>query len=249
MAALFLVGRRTADTRTALGLVCLYCGSLAVLGIGGSGDSVAGLTFVSHIAPAATTLLALAAIERPALSGVLLAVSTGIGFYPAFMAPAWLGHYWNDRARRLGFLAGFGIAAIVIAVGVYATSRPAGERSRVGTILYDTFGHHTDPAGYGSSPFGFWGQRGGIRQVLSAPLVGSSGLTSPAWLAFLALIVGTFFLARGRSATDLALLAGAVAIGSTLVKPHATGTYLAWYYPLLLVGIFAGGFTSRPHKV
>ncbi len=34
------------------------------------------------------------------------------------------------------------------------------------TIIYDTFGHHTDPAGYGSSPFGFWGQRGGIRRVL-----------------------------------------------------------------------------------
>jgi hypothetical protein len=249
VATLFVLARRLADTRTALGVVCLYCGSLAVLGIGGSPDSVAGLTFVSHIAPASMTLLALATFDRAALSGVLLAISTGIGFYPAFMAPAWLGYNWNDRARRLGFLAGFGFAAIVIAVGVYATSRPVGERSRIGTILYDTVGHHTDPAGYGSSPFGFWGQRGGIRQVLSTPLVGSSGLTSPAWLAFLALIVGTFFLARGRSPTDLALLAGAVAIGATLVKPHATGTYLAWYYPLLLVGLFAGGFTSRPQKV
>jgi hypothetical protein len=59
----------------------------------------------------------------------------------------------------------------------------------------------------------------------------------------------TFFLARGRRPAELALLAGAVAAGATLVKPHATGTYLAWFYPLLLVGFLAGGFTSSQQKV
>jgi hypothetical protein len=241
VAGLFMAARELAGAHVAGALVCLYCGSLAVLGIGGRDDQVAGITFVSHIAPASMTLLALAALKSPALSGTLLALATGVGFYPAFMAPAWLGFYWNDAARRTRFILAFGIAAAIIAAGVYAMSRPAGERSRLGTIMYDTLGHHTDPRGYGSSVFGFWGQREGIRRILNTPLVGRSGLTSPAWLAFAAFLAVTFFLARGRRPADLALLAGAVAIGATLVKPHATGTYLAWYYPLLLIGFFTRG--------
>ena len=130
-------------------------------GIGGREDQVAGITFVSHVAPASMTLLAFAALKSPALSGTLLAMSTGVGFYPAFMAPAWLGFYWNDVTKRTRFAIGFGLAAAIIAGGVYAMSQPAGERSRLGTIMYDTFGHHTDPRGYGSSVFGFWGQREG----------------------------------------------------------------------------------------
>jgi hypothetical protein len=247
--ALFLAARRLADARVAWGLVCLYCGSLAILGIGGREDQVAGITFVSHVAPASMTLVAFAALRSPALSGALLAMSTGVGFYPAFMAPAWLGFYWNDAARRTRFAIGFGLAAAIIAGSVYLMSRPAGERSRLGTIMYDTFGHHTDPRGYGSSAFGFWGQREGIRRVLSTPLIGGSGLTSPAWLTFAAFLAATFFLARGRGPAELALLAGAVAIGATLVKPHATGTYLAWSYPLLLLGLLRCTFTLGPQKV
>ena len=132
--------------------------------------SSGGDHFRSHIAPASMTLLAFAALGSPVVSGVLLAMSVGVGFYPAFMAPAWLGFYWNDRTKRLRFMIGFGLAAVVIAAGVYAMSRPAGERSRLGTIMYDTFGHHTDPRGYGSSTLGFWGQREGLRRVLSTPL-------------------------------------------------------------------------------
>lgn len=246
--SLFVFVRRLSTTRHAWGVVCLYCSSVAVLGIGGRDDQVAGITFVSHIAPASMTLAALAALPRPAISGVLLAMAIGVGFYPAFMAPAWLGYFWNDRTARIRAFAGFAIAAAIIAVTVFALSRPALDRSRLGTIMYDTFGHHTDPAGYGSSVFGFWGQREGVRRMLNTPLVGQSGLTTPAWLTFAAFLVATGFLARGRRASDLALLAGAVAVGATLVKPHATGTYLAWYYPLLLAGFCASAAAGRPSR-
>jgi hypothetical protein len=157
------------------------------------------------------------------------------------MAPAWLGHYWTDRPARTRFAAAFGITCLAIVIGVLLLSRPTAEHGRIGTIMRDTFGHHTDPAGYGSSPFGFWGQRTGVRRAFSTPLVGESGLTTPAWLMFAALVVLTFFLVRGRSTVELALASGAVAVGATLVKPHATGTYMAWYYGLLLIGFFAGG--------
>jgi hypothetical protein len=110
----------------------------------------------------------------------------------------------------------------------------------MGTFIRDSFGHHTDPAGYGSSPFGFWGQKGGIRQALMTPML-SSPMTTPVWGLFFALIAAAGIVAHRRSPAALALLSGSIAMAATLVKPHATGTYMAWYYGLLLIGFCARG--------
>jgi hypothetical protein len=122
---------------------------------------------------------------------------------------------------------------------VLLLSRADPGRSLPGTILFDTFGHHTDPRHYGLSPFSFWGQRAGVRGWLNTPVVGASGLMTPVFLAFIALVVASFGLARQRTPQELALLAAVVALGSSLVKVHPTGTYVAWAYPLLLIGWFA----------
>jgi hypothetical protein len=68
------------------------------------------------------------------------------------------------------------------------------------------------------------------------PLVGSSGFTTPMFLAFLGLIAYTFARARGARPHQLALLTAAVAAFASLLKIHPTGTYVAWFYPLLLLG-------------
>ncbi len=220
--ALFFAARRLAGADVALAVVCLYCGSLAILGIGSDQFPVAGITFVSHIAPASIVLLAFAALPWPALSGALLVAAAGMGFYPAFMGPAWLGYYWRDRRARHRFAGACLIAGVALLAFVFALSTPAPGLSTMGTFLRDSFGHHTEPAGYGSSPFGFWGQKGGIRQALMTPLL-SSPLTSAAWAAFFALIAASGLLARGRSPAALALLSAAIAMAATLVKPHCHG--------------------------
>ena len=240
MLALFIVGRRlTGNADVGWGLVALYASSAFVLGLGGEREFIGGMTFASHIAPAAATLIAFACLPKPALAGVLLAVSAGVGFYPAFMLPAWAGFFWRDRSRLVRFIAGFVVAAAVIAGSTWLMSRPADGHGRIGTILRDTFGHHTDPQGYGRSPFGFWGQREGIRRWLATPLVGESGLTSPAYILLFGLMGATFVVARGASASQLALLTAAIALASSIVKVQSTGTYVAWAYPFLLIGIFA----------
>ena len=243
--ALFFATRRLAGAHVALAVVCLYCGSLAILGIGSDHYPVAGITFVSHIAPASIVLLAFAALPSPALAGALLVAAAGTGFYPAFMGPAWLGYYWRDRRARYRFAGACLVASVALLAFVYALSLPAPGLSKMGTFLRDSFGHHTDPAGYGSSPFGFWGQKGGIRQAIMTPLL-TSPLTTTAWGAFFALIAATGLLARGRSPAALALLSAAIAMAATLVKPHATGTYMAWYYGLILIGVCAGHRARRP---
>ena len=244
--ALFVIARRlTGDRDVGWALVALYCGGAFVIGVGGEREFIGGMTFPSHMLPAAATLIAFACLPRPSIAGVMLAVATGMGFYPAFMFPAWVGYLWRDRPSCVRFVAGFALAAALIGGATWGLSQPASGRSRIGTILNDTLGHHTDPAGYGRSPYGYWGQRAGIRGWMIAPLLGRSGLTSPAYLLFFALVATTFVLARRASASQLALLSAAIALGASVVKIHSTGVYVAWAYGLLLIGVFASDRVTR----
>jgi hypothetical protein len=238
VAALFISARRLAGPEAAWGLAALYTGSAFVLGVGGDDYYIGGMTYISHIAPPAVTLAAFALLSRPLAAGTVLALGAGVAFFPAFMAPAWLGYYWDRSRDRWRFLAGFVPTAAVIGLGSLLLSRPAHGRGLIGTVLWDTFGHHTDPNGYGSSPFGFWGQRGGIRGWLNAPLVADSGFSAPVFLLFLLLVSACFWKARRRTPQQLALLTAIVAIAAALLKIHPTGTYVAWYYPFLLIGFF-----------
>ena len=247
--ALFTAATRLAGAEVGWALVALYCGSAFVLGVGGETAWIGGMTFVSHIAPAAMTLVAFAWLPMPMWSGVALGLAAGLGFYPAFMAPAWLGYFWDQPRRRLQFAIGFTLTCLAIGIMVLALSQPAGDRGLVGTILSDTFGHHTDLKHYGFSPFGFWGQRKGVRGWLNAPLVAGSGFTTPFFLVFITLAMAMFAMVRRRAPEQLALAAAAVALGASLLKIQPTGTYVAWAFPLLLLGFFTGnGVKGEVHE-
>jgi hypothetical protein len=246
--ALYAAVRRLAGVRVAWALVALYCSSAFVLGVGGAVYSIGGVTFTSHIAPAALTLLAFALLGAPAWSGAALAAAVGALFYPIFMVPAWLGYYWGRRDQLIRFLIGFGLASAVIGGSVLLQSREANGRSRIGTILYDTIGHQESPDAYGSSPFGFWGQRTGVRAWLMAPVVDSQSMTRPVVLAFFVFAALMFRVAQRRTPAQFALIVAAVAIGAQLWKIHATATYVTWYYPFLLIGFLCGhGVRSDAH--
>ena len=70
--------------------------------------------------------------------------------------------------------------------------------------------------------------------MLRDPIVDGQPNTAPAFLLFAAFAAGSFFLARGRTEGQLALLTGALAIGSQLWKIHGTGVYVACIGFLLL---------------
>lgn len=236
--ALFVAARALTDSAGAWTLVALYSSSAFVLGVGAAGYSIGGVTFVSHIVPAAVTLLAFALLPSPAWSGALLAAGIGVLFYPVFMVPAWLGYYWSSRERMKRFLVGFTLTSLVIGGGVLALSQPAHGRGLVGTIVYDTIGHQESPEAYGSSPFGFWGQRAGVRGWLMTPLVADQSMTRPVVLAFFLGAALMFFVAQRNTPAQFALIVAAIAMGAELWKIHATATYVTWYYPFLLIGFF-----------
>ena len=240
--ALFRIGQRFGSDSLGLALAALYCGSVGVLGIGGSGDQIGGMTFVSHIVPAAVTLVAFRYLDRPAAAGGLLAAAAAFGFYPAFIFPTWLGYYWGD-SRRAAWRFAIGFAAVCLVVGVWVllASRPADGLGLVATIVRDTLGHQTDPDVYGRTPFGFWGQQTGVWRWLFQPLAGESAMLSPFFFLYCAFLIATAILASNAGVVGLALLTGAVALGASLWKIHATGAYLAWYYPFLLIGALGPG--------
>ena len=243
--ALAWIGWRWRGQSMAAALVALYCASAAVLGTGGLRESVMGVTFVSHIIPPAMTLVAFALIDKPAACGGALAAAAWTGFYPAFFGPVWLGWQWQRGSKHaLQFSAAIAVISVVMIAWVLIGSRPAPGLSLVSTIVRDTFGHHTDLAGYGSSPFGLWGQATGLTAVFGTPLIGQSAFTAPFFLLFVAYLLWAGWLARTASLPGLALLTAAAGIGATVWKVHATATYMTWFYPFLLLG-FLGTPTAN----
>jgi hypothetical protein len=243
--ALFAIGARLRTLAVGWALVALYAGSAYVLGVGGDEYFIGGMTYVSHIAPTAATLAAFALLPSPALAGIALAVAAGVGFYPAFMAPAWLGYFWDHRPKRWAFATGFLITVGLIGTFVLLMSHPAGGRGLIGTIAWDTFGHHTDPKHYGFSPFSFWGQRSGIRGWFNRPLADASNFTTPLFVTFVGIVIGSFWLTRRRAPSELALVTAVIAVAASLQKIHPTGTYVAWAYPFLLIGFFADSMSRE----
>lgn len=239
VAALIVGVRKIAGDQVAWGLAALYCGSAYVLGVGGPREAVNGLTFISHIAAPSLALGAFAMLESPVIAGVLLALSVATVFYPLFYVPAWVGYYWNNRPAMFRFIGGLALAALVVGGPVMALSRANQGQGRLTTIIRETLGHHQSSAGYGETPFGFWGGRGGVRALLQDELVKGQAASTPMFMIVACFAAFAFFPARGATPQQLALLSAASAILAVTWKILGTGVYVTWYYPFLLIGFFA----------
>lgn len=241
--ALFRVLEPMAGVKAAIGAVVLYAGSPYVLGLGGEKFLAGGLVYISHIAPAAMTLLAFLSLHRPFVSGALLAAGAGLLYYPAFFFPLWLGWFTWRRAGAVRFAAGFVLVGLLITLLVVAfTPAPPGENA-VSLFLESTVEHQEGVGSdeYGLSEFGFWGNHPWLASFWHAPLFGSGSLFKPAFLVYAALCMAAFFLARGGDRPALAAFTAMLAAGIQLWKSHAAGTYVEWYYPFLLIALIGGG--------
>jgi hypothetical protein len=239
VASLVTIGLQLATPQVAWGLAALYCSSAYVMGVGGPRESIGGMTFISHIAPPAMSLLAFTFLQRPLVAGVLLVAASLTVFFPALFFPAWLGFYWDRRPAVIQFVGGCVLATLMLFLPTMALSDAIEGHSVIGTVIRESVGHHQGTDTYGLSTFGFWGQRGGIRRWFSEPLIPGQFTTSPMFLITMGVSTGMFFLARKKEAWQLALLTAAVGIIAQWSKIHGTGVYVNWYYPFLLVGFLA----------
>ena len=238
LAGLFLVVRRLAGVDVALAAVILYAASPYVIGLGGNRFMIGGLGYISHIAPVAVLLLAFAALHRPLVSGLLLACAAGVLFWPAFLFPLWFGWRAWRREGMWPFAAGFAVGGLVIAaLVVYYSHAPAGDALRL--FMESTLEHQEggSPLEYGASRFSFWGTHPALAAVFQRPLFGSTSLFKPMFLAFAALCLAAAWWARGRTVPQLAALTAMLAAAIQLWKTHATGSYVEWYLPFLIIAL------------
>lgn len=239
--ALYRIVARATDPRLGLAAVALYAGSPYVLGLGGDEYLIGGLVYISHIAPSSTMLLALLAIERPALCGLLLAAAAGVLFYPAFMFPLWFGWFLWQRRGVVPFTTGFTVGGLAI-LGLVLIFTPAPEGTNSISMFLESTLEHQEGLGskeYGGSPFGFWGTHPELAAFWQVPLFGTGSLFKPTFLIFASFAASAFFLARGRSLAQLAALTAMVGAAVQLWKTHAAGSYVEWYYPFLLIALLA----------
>ena len=236
---LIAIGRQSAGLSVGLALACLYTGSAYVQGLGGETHFITGMTFISHIAPVAITILAFATLNTPWLSGALLAVAAGILFYPAFLFPLWFGYYFWKGKGWYQFAAGFMIVVLIIGGSVLLLTLSAENESSFQAFYESTIGHQEARDTYGASTFSFWGTHPKLASFWQEPFIEGWYLLRPSFLIFLIFIGASFFLAKNRTITQFAFLTAAVVISIQLWKSHAGGTYVEWYYPFILIGLFA----------
>jgi hypothetical protein len=240
--ALFRIAARMAGTETALGILALWASSPYVLGLGGDTHVITGLGFISHIAPSATMLLAMAA-GSAVMSGVFFAAAAGVLFFPAFLFPAWFG--WRvKRADRswLRFGAGYALAAAALVVLVVVFTPPLEGKGPVLLFLESTL-EHQEGSGtleYGKSIDSFWGTHPNAAAFWQRPLFGDTSLFKPTFLLFALAALASPLWVRGRSVGTLAAIIAALGAGIQLWKTHATGSYVEWYMPFLLIALIAG---------
>ena len=245
-AALVAIGLQLANPAVAWALAALYCGSAYVMGVGGPRETIGGMTFISHIAPPAASMVAFAFLARPMAAGALLVMASGTVFFPALFFPAWLGYYWDRRSDALKFVGGCTLAAVLLGVPVVLMSQAIEGHSLIGTVIRESVGHHQGTDTYGLSTFGFWGQRGGIRDWFREPFVAGQFTTSPMFLITIGFAAGMFFVARRTAAWQLALITATIGIIAQWSKIHGTGVYVNWYYPFLLIGLLC---SARPRSI
>ena len=246
--ALFLAARGMAGTDTALGVLVLWLSSPYVIGLGGDKFEITGLGFISHIAPSATMMLAVAGFSSAALSGALFAASAGVLFFPAFLFPAWFA--WRAKLRDGSwrpFLLGFGAAALALVALVVWFTPPLDGKGPIRLFLESTLEHQEGMSAreYGASQDSFWGTHPGAAAFWQHPLIAGTSLFKPTFLLFAAAALGSVAWVRGRSVAQLAAITAALGAAIQLWKTHATGSYVEWYLPFLLLALICGNGVGR----
>ena len=225
----------------------MFAGSPYVLGLGGTQFFVGGLGYISHVAPTAAVLLALATIDRPLISGILLACAAGLLFWPAFLFPLWFAWRAWRRDGTLQFTIGYAITGLVIvAIVVYFTHDTVLGSVR---LFIESTLEHQEGFGklqYGNSANSFWTTHPSLAAVLQRPVFGSTSLFKPTFIAFGMLCLAAAYWARGRSIAQLAALTAMLGSAFQLWKTHATGSYVEWYLPFLIIALVGQVAMARP---
>jgi hypothetical protein len=226
--ALYLLVRKKSGHVTGLAVVFIYAISPYILGMA----SEIGLERASHIAGMPFIIFALLLLHRPAISGLLLGIATGMLYYPLFLAPLWFGYLWRADGIRKGlfFLATYAAVGIICIIMLISMVQPTDEsESSVGAFIDDTIAQQQFKTGYGNSPLSFWGQY---------PEFAAWGKPTAGILYCFFCMLPAFY-PRHIGFKRLIALTAAVLVGTQLVLSFGGGTYIGFYLAPLMLVLFA----------
>ena len=225
--ALYLLARRSSDQARSMAIVFIYAVSPYLLGI----RSEIGLERVSHVAGIPFLLVALLCTKRPGATGVLLGIATGMLYYPVFLTPLWFGYHRRHSGFKhaLLFIGGYAAVGIVCLIMILGMVHPIDDvDSPLHAFLDDSILQQQFKEGYGNSPLSFWGQY---------PILASWGKPM-AGFAYCLFCLSLFFIPRRIGFPQLLALSTAILVASQLALSFAGGTYIGFYYALLVLILF-----------
>ena len=204
------------------------------------------LLFVSHLAPTAFVVLAIAARRRPALSGACLALGASALFWPAFLIPTWLAYYASrGRAALIRCCASIAVIGAATLAAVYLYTEPVKDRGPLAVFVANTW-EHQEGGAYGHSKFGLWGQWG-ERHPERADAIGNikRAVRWSYWALCLGLPAALYLARRPRPLSGLLGSSAALALGLQFWKTHGGGLYTGWYFPLVVATLFLSQAAAR----
>jgi hypothetical protein len=186
--------------------------------------SPSGLGRWDHPWPMALMVWAVLAFRRPMLAGAFLGVAAGSVFFPVVTFPAWWGFYHRRGAAR--FTLSFVVSAGVCLAILGALSWAQGDLPRSLQSAWTESDWQPWKLPHRDTE-GFWQGMESQRYY-----------RLPVFIAYTALVVGTFFWPSPRDLAHVLALSAAVLIGIQFWYPDRGGVYVLWYLPFLLLLAF-----------
>jgi hypothetical protein len=202
-------------------------------------DTALGISRWDHVWPMALMVWTVFTFRWPFVAGTFLGVAAGSVFSPVVTFPAWLSFYWRRGALRfaLAFVLAAGLCLAVIGGMLWLN----GELS---TSLYAAWTDHAwQPwKPLGPQTYGIWLEPQAKEVSAGNAPSQQIGLQAvyrlPVFIAYLALVVTTFFWPNPKNLAHVLSLSVAVLIGIQFWYADRGGIYVLWYLPFLLLLIF-----------
>jgi hypothetical protein len=182
---------------------------------------------IPHVLPAALLVWAVVAYRRPLVAGMLLGLSTGVIYYPAFLLPLWCGFYWQRGLLR--FLFGFVAMIAVLVASLAFFSKDMNSFLVQVKMMLGWTSFSLD-----SSAEGFWAMSDSIGPY-----------RIPVLVAFMAMSVGFALWPAQKNLGTLLSCSAAVMLGTQFWHAQSGGLYMGWYLPLLLLTVFRPNLEDR----
>ena len=175
---------------------------------------------IEHVLPASLLIWAVVACRKPVVAGVLLGLACGFAYFLIFLVPLWIRYF--GRARSIRFGIAYGATVVLLFASVILTSSDLSSAGQQTLALVSWNHWQLDALERGT---GIWSSEAVYQKV-------------PIFVGFLALV--TALVLRRSRGRFLMLLSGtaAVVLAAQFWYCEASGTYISWYLPLLLLTVF-----------